>query len=69
MPEQAKYPPGLPDGQWELVKPALARNAISGRATRVDLREVVNAILRDCSDISGQRQPLSTPGPRGPIGK
>lgn len=45
MAKRTRYPSDLTDEQWELVRPALARNGVWGRPTEVDLRAVVNAIF------------------------
>lgn len=39
------YPSDLTDEQWELIKPLLPENRGSGQHTKVELREVVNALL------------------------
>ncbi len=39
------YPSDLTDEQWELIKPLLPENRGSGQPTKVELREVVNALL------------------------
>lgn len=39
------YPSDLTDEQWELIKPLLRENHGSGQPTKVDLREVMNALL------------------------
>ncbi len=39
------YPSDLTDEQWELIKPLLPENHGSGQPTKVELREVVNALL------------------------
>ena len=39
------YPSDLTDEQWQLIKPMLPENHGSGQPTKVDLREVVNALL------------------------
>ena len=45
MAERVRSPSGLSDEQWELVEPALGRNATWDRPRRVALREVVNALV------------------------
>src|SRR5215210_913109 len=39
------YPSDLADEQWPLIKPLLRENHGSGQPTKVELREVVNALL------------------------
>lgn len=43
--KRVRYPTDLTDAQWEVVRPALARNGVWGRPREVDLREVLNAIF------------------------
>ena len=42
---RASYASDLTDRQWELVKPLLRENQGCGQPTKVDLREIVNALL------------------------
>jgi len=39
------YPSDLTDGQWELIAPLLPKAKSGGRPRKVDLRQIVNAIL------------------------
>ena len=39
------YPSDLSDGQWTILEPLLPGRKATGRPTRLDRREVVNAIL------------------------
>ena len=48
MEERRRYPSDLTDGQWAILQPLIERRRRAdgrGRPRRVDLREVVNAIL------------------------
>jgi putative transposase len=40
-----EYATDLTDAQWDLIRPYLARARGPGRPTRLDVREVVNALL------------------------
>src|SRR6266446_6391596 len=40
-----RYPTDLTDAQWQWLEPLLPPNCGVGRPTRVDLREIVNALL------------------------
>lgn len=43
--ERARYETDLTDAQWAVLEPVLRRPPGTGRPPRVDLREVVNALL------------------------
>lgn len=43
--ERRSYPTDLTDEQWRLVKPLIPAASPGGRARRVDMREVLNAVL------------------------
>lgn len=42
--ERCAYATDLTDAQWDLIRPYLQRPRGPGRPTRLDLREVVNAL-------------------------
>jgi putative transposase len=44
-PRRRRYPTDLTDAQWQWLEPLLPPNCGAGRPTRVDLREIVNALL------------------------
>lgn len=44
-PRRRRYPTDLTDAQWQLLEPLLPPNRGVGHPTRVDLREIVNALL------------------------
>ena len=41
---KVRYPTDLTDAEWEHIKPLLPRPAERGRARKVDLREILNAL-------------------------
>ena len=43
-PRRRRYPTDLTDAQWQWLEPRLPPNRGAGRPTRVDLREIVNAL-------------------------
>jgi putative transposase len=44
--QRTSYPSNLTDAQWAFIEPEVTRKAGgAGRPTRVDLREVINALL------------------------
>ena len=45
MKARKPYPTDLTDEQWELLKPMLPPDKPRGRRRRVDLRDIINAIL------------------------
>ena len=45
MKPRKPYPTDLADEQWQLLKPMLPPDKPRGRKRRVDLREVINALL------------------------
>ena len=45
MKPRKPYPTDLTDEQWELLKPMLPPDKPRGRKRRVDLRDILNAIL------------------------
>ena len=51
-PRTRRYPSDTTDAQWELVQSFVARKPGPGRPTRIDLRQVVDALMyqaRNCS--------------------
>jgi putative transposase len=42
---RSSYPSDLTEEQWELLRPLLPENHGSGQPTKVELREVLNALL------------------------
>ena len=62
MKPRKPYPTDLTDEQWELLKPMLPPDKPRGRKRRVDLRNVINAILYLlCSGCSWRMLPHDFP--------
>lgn len=45
LPKTSRYPSDLTDVEWAIVEPLIAKPAGAGRKRRVNMREIVNAIL------------------------
>ena len=62
---RTSYPSDLTDAQWALIEPKISRHKErAGRPRRVDLREVVNALLyMDRTGCQGRLLPYDVPRP------